>query len=162
MRSSTWKWGGDLLNIPQRVVELLILIPMSLVFLFFAYHQITNTGFFTTAFGPIEMVCFYGPMLLSLSVPLARAASGHRNFALPFEIVTNLSLALGSLWLIQVFPFDFYHLGDLFPDPFQFVLSFFTNGIGMIILILQLIGGAIGAAVAAVRFISVLLRGTGT
>lgn len=158
MNSTTRKMDGEVMSVLERSVELLALIPMVFLFVFFAYHQLTNTGFFTTSFGPLEMVCFYGPILTSVAAPLVRASSGNRTLARPFEISSNLFLAFSSLYLLTVFPFDFYHFGDLFPGPFHFVFSFFTNGIGMLFLILQVIGGAIGAVVGTAKLISVLAR----
>lgn len=158
MNSMTRQRDRESMSVLERSVELLALIPMALLFMFFAYHQLTNTGFFTASFGPLEMVCLYGPILTSIAAPLVKASSGNRTLARPFEIASNLFLALGSLWLLTAFPFDFYHFGDFFPGPFHFVFSFFTNGIGILFLILQVIGGAISAAVGTARLISVLAR----
>jgi hypothetical protein len=35
---------------------------------FFAAHQLAHTGFFTAQFGLVEMLCVYGPILLTLAV----------------------------------------------------------------------------------------------
>lgn len=153
MNSVTSRHDDEFLSIAQRCAELLTVIPMVLVFLFFALHQVLNTGFFTSSFGKSEMVCLYGPMLFTLTVPLVKATIGRRNPARPFEVVSNLFMAAGSLWLIAVFPFDFSHFGDFLPEVFHFPLSFITNGIGMIILALQVVGATIAAIVAAIKFL---------
>jgi len=142
----------------QRGGEVISLVVMLLVFGFFADHQVAHTGFYTAKFETMEMVCFYGPILLSLAAPVVRAATGHRNPARPFEIVTNVFLALAAVYLLLVFPFNFAHLADALPAAFRFVLAWITDGIGRAVLILQVIVGTIWAVVTTVIYLSVRRR----
>jgi len=142
----------------QRGGELVSAAVMLLVFAFFVSHQVRQTGFFTAKFGAMEMVCLYGPMLLSLAAPIVRAVSGLRNPARPFEIVTNAFLALAALWLLTVFPFNFAHLADILPVAMRFVLAWVTNDIGKVVLILQVTVGSIGALVTTGIYLSVRWR----
>jgi hypothetical protein len=155
----------ELLSAPQRVAEPLF-SAMALVVLggFFVTHQRLETGFFTERFGPVEMLCLYGPLALSLAAPLTRALYGQRNPARPVEVVTHLCAALAGLWLVQVFPFDFTHLADVFPAEFQFLLAWISDGIGKFLLLLQVAVGVLAALFTLVTYAMVAVtrnRGRG-
>jgi len=147
------KTEKEVLTTPQRFLELLLIPAMLLLFGFLAYHQAEDTGFFTDEFGTVEQFCLYGPIFVSLAAPLIRAGSGRRNPARPFEAVTHLFLALGSLWLLIVFPFDFPHLADALPEGIRFILSWVTNDIGKIPLIIQVILEPIMALLTARKYL---------
>lgn len=150
----------EVLTPAQRGGEVISLVVMLLVFGFFADHQVAHTGFYTAKFGTMEMVCLYGPMLLSLVAPIVRAVTGRRNPARPFEVVTNVFLAIAAVYLLLVFPFNFAHLADALPAAFHFVLAWITDGIGRAVLILQIIVGTIWAGVSAWQYLSVRRRET--
>jgi hypothetical protein len=160
MKTVVQKTDEQVLTTSSRWVELIIVVAMLLLFGFLAYHQLANTGFFTATFGSLEMFSLYGPILLSLASPVARALNGRRNPARPFEVATNLFLAIGSLWLLIVFPFNFSYLADPLPGAIRFVLSWITNDIGKVALILQVIVGPISALLTTFKYLSVRRRET--
>ena len=45
---------------PDRGMSIVIVVVGTLIMLYFIAHQIGLTGFFTTTFGPLEMIMFYG------------------------------------------------------------------------------------------------------
>jgi hypothetical protein len=155
MKTVVEKTDKEVLTTSQRWMELLIVAGMLLLFGFFAYHQLTNTGFFTAKFGPLEMFCLYGPIFVSLAAPVVRALSSRRNQARPFEAATNLSLALGSSWLWIVFPLNFAHLGDVLPGALRFIISWITDDIGKVLLVLQVIIGPLSAFLVTWKYIAV-------
>jgi hypothetical protein len=108
------------------------------------------------------MLALYGPILVSFAAPIVRALSGRHNPARPFEAATNLSLALGSLWLAIVFPFDFSHLPDVLPGAIRFILSWITNDIGRLVLILQVLIGLVTAPLTIFTYISIRRRASAT
>ncbi|MGF1505869.1 MAG: hypothetical protein ACFB51_12175 [Anaerolineae bacterium] len=138
----------------QRALESLIILAMLFVFGFFAAHQRMDTGFFTGEFGPFAMVCLYGPILAAMVPPIIRIVTGRRHPSLPLEAAANSLLALGSLWLVIVFPFDYAHLADVLPQSLQFVLGWITDGIGRFVLILQVIIGPISAVTALGQYLT--------
>jgi hypothetical protein len=149
----------DIVSTPQRVIDPLIsILAMALVFSFFAYHQVAQTGFFTQKFGPFAMVCFYGPIILSPTASIIRAVSGHRNTGRPLEVLVNIFLAAAALWLLVVFPFDFSHFADALPAAIRFMFAWVNNDIGKIVLILQIIVGSIVAFATAITYLVVLSR----
>ena len=127
---------------------------MIVLFGFFAYHQRANTGFFTPKFEPFEMLCLYGPILVALAAPASRAWNGRRNPARPLDVAMNLSLTAGSLWLLIVFPFNFSHLADVLPGLVRFLISWITDDIGKIMMVLQVVLGPITALTTTAKYIS--------
>ena len=140
--------GGELLN----VTAMLFLLG------FLVYHQGAGTGFFTARFGTLEMVCLYGPILLALIASTARALTGRLNPARPFDAATSLCLAMGSLWLLIRFPFDYTHLADALPTAIRFVLARVTDDVGKVLLALQVIIGPISAIQTARKYLSIRQR----
>lgn len=130
----------DSLNIIERWLEVLFTIfAMLVIFWFFNAHEQSHTGFFTNEFGMTERLALYGPIFLTMIPPVVRASLGSRNAGRPWEAIANLGLALGSLWLFFVFPFNFTHLTDVLPAFMQFVFSWISDGIARIVLVLQVL-----------------------
>lgn len=144
----------EILTPPGRLGELVLVAFMFVLFGFFVYHQTTNTGFFTDKFGTLEMLALYGPILLGMAAPLSRALTGHRNPARPLEALGSLALALGSLWLLVVFPFDYTHLADPLPQGTRFIMSWISDNIGRLFLILQIIIGPIAAVIQMIKYLT--------
>lgn len=144
----------DVIRFSQRVPELFVAAAMIGLLGFLVYHQQSNSGFFTEKFGGLEMIALYAPILISLTPPVVRALTGRRNTARPFDIATNLSLALGSLWLLIVFPFSFVHLADTLPEGLRFILAWVTDDVGRIPLILQIVIGPVTALLVGWRYLS--------
>ncbi len=154
MKTVVEKTDKEVLTTGQRWVELISVVAMLLLFGFFVYHQVAHTGFFTAKFGAVEMFCLYGPILVSLAAPVVRAVNGRRNPARPLDVATYLFLAIAALWLLMVFPFNFSHLADALPATIRFILSWITNDIGKVILILQVIIGPISAFLTTRAYLS--------
>ena len=143
----------------QRVIEPIIsMVGVVLLTSFFAYHQVAQTGFFTAQFGALEMLCLYGPILLSLIAPFARAVSGRRTPARPLEALTDVCMALAAIWLLRVFPFDFAHLADALPAPLRFSAAWVNDEIGRIVLLLQMVVGTLAALITMTIYFAVHLR----
>ena len=155
MNAASEKTEKETLTPAERWLEGIGIIAMPLLFGFLAYHQWANTGFFTDRFGSLEMFCLYGPIIFNLSAPIIRALTGRRNPARPFEAATSLFLAVGSLWLLIAFPFDFSHLADALPGPIRFVLAWVTDGIGKALMILQVVLGPISALPTIWKYLSI-------
>lgn len=149
------KTDKEILTLVQRWLELVFTVLMLLLFGFLVYHQRANTGFFTDKFKLLEMLCLYVPIVLAISAMIIRAWTGHQQPARPFEAARSLLLGLGSLWLLMVFPFNFLHLADALPESIRFVLSWVTDDIGKIPLVLQSIIGPISAIMTTWHYLSV-------
>jgi hypothetical protein len=125
---------------------------MLLLLVFFADHQWTHTGFFTSRFGYAEMVALYFPIVVSMLAPIVRTIQGRNETARKLDIISDVCLALGSLWLRITFPFDFAHLASVFPTSIQFAFGWVNNTIGQIILVLQVIIGVLSALSGLVSY----------
>ena len=145
--------ANEVLDPGQRSGEVASVFIAILVLAFFTYHQVANTGFFTSRFGDLEMFAFYGSIVLSLAPPIARAVVGRRNPVRPLEAASNLFFAFASLYLLTIFPFNFAHLSDALPPAIRFVLLWVTNDIAKILFAIAFLGSLISAAVNAIRYI---------
>jgi hypothetical protein len=139
----TRRWGG-----------LYTVGLMLLLLTFFVYHQWKGTGFFTDKFGPAEMLALYGPIVISMAPPIQRAIQGHSNPARPLEAASDLSLAIGSIWLWNHFPFNFTHLADPFPSAMHFAFAWITNNVGRFILLLQIVISFISSISTIMTYLS--------
>jgi hypothetical protein len=144
---------NEILTMPQRWLGLITGVLMLLLLAFFAYHQWKITGFFTGKFGRTEMFALYIPILMSLVAPVQRLIQGKRNPARPIEAVSDLSLAIGSLWLRVIFPFDFTHLADPFPHTMRFAFAWINNDVGKWILVLQVVIGFLSCATTLASYL---------
>ncbi|MFN8450132.1 MAG: hypothetical protein U0521_16500 [Anaerolineae bacterium] len=144
----------DRLTIAQRVAEAIVMLAMIGMIGFFAFHQQVNSGFFTEKFGSLDAFWFFGPMIAGLIAPAVRVWTGNRNPARPFEIITSLFLAFGALYLLSAFPFSFAHLADTLPQGIRFILAWFSDDIGKIVIILQIVFCPISALVSVWRYFS--------
>ena len=151
---SAVKPDREILSNRMRWFEVSFDLPMVLLFGFFALHQATNTGFFTAKFGPTEMLALYGPIVVALIAPAVRALTGRRNPARPWDVALQLSLAAGSLYLLIVFPFNFAHLADVLPGLLRLFISWISDDIGKIMMVLQVILGLVNAITTTVKYFS--------
>jgi hypothetical protein len=139
----------------ERWLEMIfIILGMAIVFWFFSAHEQGQTGFFTDEFGSTERLALYGPIFLSMIPPVIRASLGSRNAGRPWEVLANIGLAIGSIWLFFVFPFNFEHLGDVLPVFMQFPFTFISDGIARIILALQVLVAILTAGGALWKYVS--------
>ena len=150
----------EFLNASQRRGELVGVAAILLVFAFFAYHLFANTGFFTSNFGGFEMALLYGSILFSALAPLMRALTGRRNPARPVEAAGNILFEVSQIWLLILFPFNFSHLSAALPSQLGFLVSWITNDIGRILLVLGIIGMPVFASVNISRYLSIRHRGS--
>ena len=156
MKTVVEKTDKEVLTTAQRWGEVSIsVVPMLLLFGFFADHQVAHiTGLLHSRIRSVgEMFCLYGPILVSLAAPGVRAVSGRRNPARPFDAATYVFLAIAALWFLMVFPFNFSYLADALPGALHFVLSWITNDIGKVFLILQVIIGPISAFLTTRKYL---------
>jgi hypothetical protein len=128
------------------------------VFAFFAYHQLANTGFFSSSYGGLEMILLYGSILFSALAPLTRALTGRRNPARPVETAGNIFFEAAQIWLLILFPFNFSHLSAALPSQLGFLLSWITNDIGRILLVLGIISMPVFASINIRRYLSLRQR----
>lgn len=135
--------GEDRLRISARVGEV-IGVFISLIIIAFLYeNQVRGVEFFAPNFGGTEQLFFYGPLVSGIVLSLARAVYGRRNGIRPFDSLNMAFLAIAAFALLAEFPFDFTHLGDMFPSQLQILFGWVSNDVGRI---LFFIAGLVAAA----------------
>lgn len=150
----------NIITIPERIGEIVGIIFVVLVAAFFAYHFIWNTGFMTASFGATGAVLLFGSFTMSIIVSGARAILGKRDKVRPFELVSEVYWAIAALWFLIVFPFNFAHFADPLPHYLRFVISWISNEIGWIILLLTVLVSIGTAIYTAVKLVLDNIRAT--
>jgi hypothetical protein len=158
-QSGNQDFRKDILTLPQRFGQMVSVMAILLILAFYLYHQVANTGFFTSKFGAWEMFAFYGSILLSLFPSLARAWIGRRNPVKPLEAFSNAFSAIALIFLLVVFPFNFTHFADALPIVIRFMFGWLSNDIAKIAMVLAILGTGISAVYNGGRY---LLFGPGS
>lgn len=143
----------NILTMPERAGELIGIVIVVLIAAFFAYHLSGKTGFMTSDFGLTGILLLFGSIVMSIVSSGARAIMGRKDKSRPFELASALYWTIAATWFLVVLPFNFTHLAAPLPDYLQFFLSWVSNGIGWIILLMTAIVSTAVAINAAVRMI---------
>lgn len=153
----------DQMKLSERMGELAGIFVTILIVFFFIAHQVWNTGFFTTGFGPFEMGLFYASISFGIVTATARAVLGRRNEIRPLEISGFILAAVFCFWFFTAFPFDFTHFGDVVPLSLGSLISWIPGLLVKVLLFLGGVGAAAGAVYTTALYFRVrsLLRGMG-
>ena len=162
MQPTEKKTGRTMLSPARRWSGLYTIGLVLLVLIFFAIHQKRNTGFFTEKFGTDEMVALYVPIAISLAAPILRTVQGKIDPARLVEAISDVCLALGSIWLWITFPFDFSHFADIFPPALHPAFNWINNTVGRIILVLQIALGLISVLTSIASYARERIKGIKT
>ncbi len=131
----------------ERVVGIAIVVVSLLIVVFFVAHQIQSTGFFTAAFGTLEMILLYGLLILGIISAGLEGVFGRRLLSRLFDAFGGLILgAVCTIWLLVVFPFEFAYFADVLPDSLRFLLKWISNDVARVVMVLGIIV-YLGAAV---------------
>jgi riboflavin transporter FmnP len=146
----------DVMKLGERFGEAVSMVLIFLVFLFFINNQTQDTGLFTSEFGTAEMVLFYGSLLFGLFPPFLRLFLGRRNQVRPVDIIGSVIFVVAASYLLWVFPFDFSHLPDLFPESMRFLIDWVTNDLVMVLMSFAIVIAIIASVWTG--FIYILVR----
>jgi hypothetical protein len=102
---------------------------IGLIAAFFAAHQAWSTGFFLPAFTPVQAVLLYGSILYSILVTNTEVIGLRKDHISIVNMVGAVLWTATTAWLFFAFPFDFTHFAAVVPWPFQFLVTWITNGI---------------------------------
>jgi hypothetical protein len=124
-----------------------------LMILYLVSHQIWSTGFFTTKFGPIEMILLYGSWIsLSISSGL-EGILGQRLLSRLFDTFGGIIyIVVATVLLIVVFPFDFTYFANVLPDFLRFLVQWISNDIARILMVLYAIVMGIAAIYSPIAY----------
>lgn len=140
----------------ERGGEIVAVIVIGLVALFFYAHHTEETGFLTSSFGAIEAFLLYGTILIGMAGPVSRLLTGKRNKSRPPELIASVFWIVASVWfLMVVFPFDFAHFADVVPDFLAFLVSWITNDIARVLIAIGMVGGIVSIGINTMLYIKV-------
>ena len=145
----------DILPYSDRVGNLAAIVVIVLVTSYFVAHQMWTTGFFTSKFGSLEMILFYGVLIYQLVPTTLKALFGRKNNARFFEIFGSVFGTVALAWFLVVFPFDFTYFADVLPSFLRFLLQWISNDIARVLMMLGLIVAPIMAVYTAVLYVFV-------
>jgi hypothetical protein len=132
-----------------------------LMILYLAAHQIWSTGFFTKAFGTTEMIMLYGSWISWIITSGLEGVLGKRFLSRLFDTFGGIIfIAVATVWLAVVFPFDFTYFANVLPGFLRFLLQWISNDIARILMVLYAIAMGIAAVYApiAYKFIRIKLQ----
>jgi hypothetical protein len=128
------------LPLNERVFGIAIVIFSILMIIFFTSHQINSTGFFTSKFGALEMLLFYAFWIFWITTATLEAILSQRLMSRIIDTFGGIFFCVISIaWLVVVFPYEFTHLADVLPKSIRFLVSWISNDIAKIIMILLVI-----------------------
>lgn len=70
-------------------------------------------------------------------------------------MATSLFWIVGSIWLLTVFPFDFSHFGNALPEFLRFLVSWVSNDIAWVLLLIGTVGGITFPIVSGLLYLKV-------
>ena len=145
----------DTMPYSDRVGNVVAVVVIILVTLYFVAHQMWSTGFFTSKFGSLEMFLFYGVLIYQIVPTALKALFGRKNFARLFEIFGSVLGTVVLAWLFVVFPFDFAYFADVLPSFLRILLQWISNDIVRVLMVLGIIAAPVMAIYSAILYVFV-------
>jgi hypothetical protein len=145
----------DIIPFSERVGSLVGVVIGLLVVWYFVAHQTGSTGFFTSEFGALEALLFYGSILFGIISAALRGLLGRKNFARLFDIFEAVFAAVAIAWLFMVFPFEFAYFAVVLPDFLRFLVQWISNDIARVLMVLGIIVTLVMAIYTAIIYVLV-------
>lgn len=130
----------DSLRRSDRFGQIIGIIGIIVIIVFFAYHLAKPTGFFTSAFGAFDAALFFGINILGILPQVIRLVTNRKTPARPFDIINSVLMLVALIYFVAKFPFDFSHFADPLPRSLEFLLSWVSNGLASALMVLGIIG----------------------
>jgi hypothetical protein len=131
----------------ERITGIVLVVASILMILYFIYHQVWSTGFFTAKFGSLEMFLLYGSLVAWIITGSLEGIFSKRLLSRLFDVFGGVAfITISIVLLLVIFPFEFAYFADVLPVSIRFLVRWISNDIARGVMLL----GAIGLAVAAV------------
>ena len=144
--------GGTLVG------EIIAFFDLSSVLAFFVVHELRDTGFYTDAFGALEMFLLFGAGGFGVALVVLRIIVRRKNVIRPLDVASLLFFVIAHAVLLSVFPFDFSYVGDVLPSYLSWCVDWMSDTIGRILLALGVFGGCVGAVFTFATYVGVKKR----
>ena len=145
----------DIIPYSERVGNVVAVVVIILVVLYFVAHQMWSTGFFTSKFRILEMFLFYASLLYGLVPTGVRSLVGRKNLARLFDVFGYVLFTITLVWLYVVFPFDFACFADVLPSFLRFLVQWIFNDIARVLMVLGMIAAPVMAIYTAILYVFV-------
>jgi hypothetical protein len=145
----------DVMKLSERAGEIIGVLCILILLIFFITHQTSSTGFFTSNFGQLEQFLFYGSLAFGIIPNIGKMIIGRKNVIRPLEAFGAIFSFIALVWLIQVFPFDFTHLTDILPEFLRMITIWISNDIAKIFMIIGIVGSFVTSLYIIALFISI-------
>lgn len=145
----------DVIPYSERAGNIVGVVAILLIVLYFVAHQVWSTGFFTSRFGTVEMLLFYISLMFGMVTSAVKGLFGRKNFARLFDILGFVLSTVVLAWLFVVFPFDFAYFADALPNFLRFLLQWISNDIARVLMLLGIIATPVMAVYTAVLYVFV-------
>ena len=129
----------DVMKLSERAGEVIGIFCILILLAFFISHQTSSTGFFTSKFGPLEQILFYGSLSFGIITSVGKIIAGRKNAIRPLDAFGTIFSGIALLWLLNVFPFNFSHLSDILPEILRSIIMWISNDIAKMLMILGII-----------------------
>ena len=145
----------DVIKLSERAGEVIGILCVLVILIFFISHQISSTGFFTSKFGQLEQFLFYGSLAFGIIPNIGKIIVGRKNPIRPLEAFGAFFSFVALVWLLHVFPFDFTHLTDILPEFLRMITVWISNDIAKIFMIIGIVGSFVTALYITALYISI-------
>ena len=119
----------------DRGLSIAIVVAGVLIGSFFVAHQAQSTGFFTAAFGTLEMLLLYGTHLFWI-VTSALIVVGQKDLSRDLDLRGAPLCRRHRCLVARRLSFDFAHLADLLPESLRFVVQWLSDDIARVLMVL--------------------------
>jgi hypothetical protein len=145
----------DVMKLSERAGEIIGILCILILLIFFITHQTSSTGFFTSNFGQLEQLLFYGSLAFGIIPNIGKIITGRKNPIRPLEAFGALFSVISLLWLLHVFPFDFTHVTDILPEILRLITVWISNDIAKIFMIIGIVGSFVTAIYIIILYVSI-------
>ena len=129
----------DLKN-SDRFGQIIGIIGITVIIVFFAYHLTKLTGFFTPNFGAFDVALFFGINIFGIFPQVIRIVTNRKTPSRPFDIINSTLLFVALIYFVAKFPFDFSHFAVPLPASLEFLLSWVSNSLASALMVLGILG----------------------
>jgi hypothetical protein len=145
----------DTIPYSERIGNIVGVVIILLIVLYFVTHQTGSTGFFTSKFDTLETLLFYVSLTFGIVTAAVKGLFGRKNFARLFDISGLILATVVTAWLFVVFPFDFAYFADVLPDFLRFLVQWISNDIARGLMVLGIIVSPVAAIYTAIMYVLV-------
>ena len=145
----------DIIPSSERFGNIVGLVVILLIGLYFVAHQMWSTGFFTSEFDTLIMILFYVSLMFGIFSNVVKVLFGRKNLARPVDVFEFLFATVATSWLFVVFPFEFAYFADVLPDFLRFLVQWISNDIAGVLMVIGIIVAPIVAAYTAIMYMLV-------